>query len=188
MDVKVIEAKLLRNPKYSSAWVENAAKILANTNVFVEETLAKCSSEQLEIINAALEYNTKNENKVSILDIADTSLNATQMRLIFAGQQNHVSIATLKQLVNKDIPYVISNYAVQAAIEGHDMSKYVNGLYDNDQVYEIYAGLHNGIDVSCYDNTNISANIMGLMRHASELGFISEYDETTKSISIKVNE
>ena len=51
MDKKIIESRLLRNPKYSSAWVETAAKILTSSNTFTEEKLAEFNAEQLEIIN-----------------------------------------------------------------------------------------------------------------------------------------
>lgn len=185
MNEKVIESFLLRNSKYSSAWIKSATKILTSSDVFIEEELAKFDAEQLGIIVAALEFNEKNkDNTVDIASIANSELNATQMQLMFIGQQNKIAVNILKTMISKDIPYAVSNYAVQGTIEGKDMLKYVHG-YDPDQVYEIYAGLHNGLDVSDYDDASISSNIMGLIRHAKELGLSVSFDSDKKEITIK---
>ena len=103
---------------------------------------------------------------------------------MFIGQQNKIAVNILKTMISKDIPYAVSNYAVQGTIEDKDMLKYVHG-YDPDQVYEIYAGLHNGLDVSDYDDASISSNIMGLIRHAKELGLSVNFDSDKKEIIIK---
>ena len=185
MDKKIIESRLLRNPKYSSAWVETAAKILTSSNTFTEEKLAEFNAEQLEIINAAIEYNEKaaEDARASIMDIANPELNATQMRLILAGQQNKIPIAFLKTVVSKDIPYATSNYIVQAAVDGYDMAKYVKG-YNNDQVYEIYAGVHNNVDINVYDKPEINADIMGLVRHALEIDKAVSIDMESGKVTI----
>lgn len=185
MNEKVIESFLLRNSKYSSAWIKSATKILTSSDIFIEEELAKFDAEQLGIIVAALEFNEKNkDNMVDIASIANSELNATQMQLMFIGQQNKIAVNILKTMISKDIPYAVSNYAVQGTIENKDMLKYVHG-YDPDQVYEIYAGLHNGLDVSDYDDVSISSNIMGLIRHAKELGLSVSFDSDKKEITIK---
>lgn len=185
MNEKVIESYLIRNPKYSSAWIKSATKILANSDIFIEEELAMFDAEQLGIIVAALEHNEKNKDgRVDISSIANSELNATQMQLMFIGQQNKIAVNILKTMISKDIPYAVSNYVIQGTIEGKDMLKYVHN-YDPDQVYEIYAGLHNGIDVSNYDDASISSNIMGIIRHAKELGMNAAFDLNKKEITIK---
>lgn len=182
---KVLESQLIKNPKYSSGWIENASKIIANSDTFIEEELAKFDAEQLDVINAALDYNEKNKDDgVNVDAIANPELNATQMRLMFAGMQNKLSVSLLKKLISKNIPYAVSNYIVQAAIDGQDLSKYISG-YEPDQVYEIYAGIHNGVDVSVYDDPHISAGMMGLMRHALELGLSASLDFNTSVLTIK---
>ena len=62
MNEKVIESFLLRNSKYSSAWIKSATKILTSSDIFIEEELAKFDAEQLGIIVAALEFNEKNKD------------------------------------------------------------------------------------------------------------------------------
>lgn len=185
MDTKVIESALVMNPKYSSDWISTAAKLIANYN-YSEEQLTDFCTEQLDVINSAHEYNTKNkDNKLDISVILNPRLNATQMRLLIAGQQNGISVETLSTLVNENIPYAISNYIVQGHIEGFNMSNYVKG-YTTDQVYEIYAGLHNGIDINAYAHPEISADIMGLMRHAIELGKSVTLDLNTQNLIIRI--
>lgn len=185
MNEKVIESQLIKNPKYSSSWIKSAAKILASSDVFIEDELAKFDAEQLGIIVSAIEFNEKNkDNAVDIASIANPDLNATQMQLMFVGQQNKITVSALKTMVSKNIPYAVSNYVVQAAIEGKDMLKYLHG-YEPDQVYEIYAGLHNGVDVSDYDNTCLSSSVMGLIRHAKELRMSMSYDYDKKELTIK---
>lgn len=184
MDAKLLESKLLKNPMYGSTWIDLAVKILTGSNMLSESKLAEFDAEQLDIINAAIEYNKKNEDKpIDITILCDPKLNATQMRLIFAGQQNGVPDDILKNIVNPETPYATSNYILQALIDGYNMLKYVKG-YDNDQVYEIYAGLHNKLDIGIYDNPNIDAKTMGIIRHALEVGKKVEYDIETKKITI----
>lgn len=186
MDAKALETRLLQNPKYGSTWIDLAVKILTGSNMLSESKLAEFDAEQLDIINAAIEYNKKNEDKpIDITVICDKNLNATQMRLIFAGQQNNVPDNVLKTIVNSDTPYATSNYVLQALIDGYDMLKYLKG-YDNDQVYEIYAGLHNKIDVSKYDNASIDAGTMGIIRHCLEVGKDVDYDAEAGKITVIV--
>jgi hypothetical protein len=83
MDAKALETRLLENPKYGSTWIELAVKILTGSNMLSEAKLAEFDAEQLDIINAAIEYNKKNEDKpIDITVLCDSKLNATQMRLI----------------------------------------------------------------------------------------------------------
>lgn len=186
MDAKALETRLLENPKYGSTWIELAVKILTGSNMLSEAKLAEFDAEQLDIINAAIEYNKKNEDKpIDITVLCDSKLNATQMKLIFAGQQNGIPDEALKTIVNAETPYATSNYVLQALIDGYDMIKYLKG-YDHDQVYEIYAGLHNKIDVSSYDDPSIDATTMGIIRHGLEVGKKVEYDAEAGKITVTV--
>lgn len=184
MDTKIIESMLLKNPTYSSSWIENAAKLIANFG-YDESDLTDFCSEQLELIVGAHDFNVKNpDNTVDVTYIANPKLNATQMRLMLAGQQNKISVEKLTELINENIPYAVSNYTVQAAIDGKDMSKYTHD-YSPDQVYEIYAGITNGLDVSIYDKSDIDPATMGLIRHALEIGKTVDYVPETGLVVIK---
>lgn len=170
MDAKVIESRLLRNPKYSSNWIETAAKILSASTMFTEKDLTNYNAEQLDILNGAIEFNAKADEaaRVSIPAIARPELNATQMRLMLAGLQNKVPVEFLNKAITTETPYATSNYLIQGYIDGFNMSKYFKG-YDNDQIYEIYAGFRNKVDVTKYDKPGISSDVMGLIRHALEI-------------------
>lgn len=168
---KACEAKLLMNPKYDSDWVQNAAKLMDEYDCKVG-TLEHFNAAQLDVIYDAKEFfNDMKDKKYSLTDIMDERLNATQMQLMLAGWRNDIPRKILLRFVSPDIPYEFSNYALQAYLEGNDMSPYINKGFDRDQFYEIFCGLHNKVDVGKYATPEIPANAMGLIRHALEIGY-----------------
>lgn len=172
-----IVTKMLRNPKHSSEWINIASEIVADYD-FTEEELTPFNTDQLKVIlNSAKKYGAEKTR-----NFAKPELNSTQMQIYFAGYDNNLDDEILQQFIKPEIPYNVSDYVVQAWIDGHDMRKYLD--YDPEQIYEIFAGFVNGIDVSKYDDKNINAVIMGLIRHALECGF--EVSEDDKSIIIDI--
>lgn len=183
LNEKKVETELLRNPKYSSQWITSAAELIANYD-YGREYLERYSADQLESILKAEKYNSSNK-KIDIIVMLNPLLNSTQMELIYAALCNDVPIDIITKAINKDIPYSVSNYVVQAWLDGADMIKYID--YDPDQVYEIYAGIHNGVDINKYDNKLISAELMGIIRHALECNFNAIYNFDTNEILISKN-
>lgn len=182
---KACEAKLLMNPKYDSDWVQNAAKLMDEYDCKVG-TLEHFNAAQLDVIYDAKEFfNDMKDKKYSLTDIIDERLNATQMQLMFAGWRNDIPRKILLRFVSPDIPYEFSNYALQAYLEGNDMSPYINKGFDRDQFYEIFCGLHNKVDVSVYAIPTIPAKVMGLMRHGLEIGYdAAKYDDSNYCVKI----
>lgn len=165
---KQYENELLNNPDYSSSWINQAAKIMAEFDKD-EAFLKPFNTEQLDVIYDALKYiNNNGSGYIDINDIANPAFNATQMSLVLTGYIRDIPIEILAKFISPNIPYAKSNYLVQAYIDGFNMTDYIN--YDHEQIYEIYAGFMNKVDFKLYDKSYISAKIMGLIRHALEIG------------------
>lgn len=165
---KKYENELLINPIYSSSWINQAAKIMAEFDQ-QESFLKPFNTEQLEVIYDALKFINDNGSKyIDINDIANPAFNETQMRLILTGYIRDIPVEILAKFVGSKIPYAKSNYLIQAYIDGFDMSDYIN--YSHEQIYEIYAGFINKVDFKLYDKSYIPSKVMGLIRHALEIG------------------
>lgn len=182
---KACEAKLVIYPKYDSNWVQNAAKLMDEYKWTVED-LDKFNASQLDII-----YNAEGYLKdifitdYKLNDIANPELNSSQMNLMLAGWQNNIPVDVIAKFVSPEIPYEFSSYALQAYLEGNDMTAYINNGYDRDQFYEIFCGFHNKIDVNKYADPRINARVMGIMRHALEIGYnVITYDFGIDSLTI----
>ena len=106
-------------------------------------------------------------------------LNATQMQILLTGYSHGLTTQQLSPFFNPEIPYVKSNWAISALAEGFDITEYIDD-YDKDQLYEIYAGKKDGIDVSVYDKADISAELMAIARHAMVLGLKPQFDQNKK--------
>lgn len=181
---ELVERNLLLNPKYESEWIETAVKLICEYG-WSEENLTEFNTSQIKIILKAEEYNKENQNApININAFANPIYNATQMTIIMDALQHNISTDVITSVVSPDIPYIISHYVLQAASESKDMIKYVKG-YAPEQVFEIYAGLHNNLDVSVYDDATIEAPMMGLIRHALELGKTVEINKETLELIIK---
>jgi len=182
--------ELIEEPKYSSDWIDIAAKLISEFNYTVDK-LEKFNNKQLNIIyNANKRYGEDNVNPDApyISAITNPKFNDTQMQLLDTARQNDIEGDELKRLMNPSLSYSKLNYLVQSLIDGYDIAKEYN--VDNlsiGQIYEIYAAFKSGIDISSYfspDNTELSDNQLAIMRHAAELGLNAKYDKSTKQIII----
>lgn len=186
-DAKKYESMLLANPRYSDKWISIAAKILADFNNISETSLLDFNADQLEVIYDLERYIKDQE----LNDLPARALrqeftpeyNATQLRLKLTAYMRDVPPEIINKFIAPEIPYAKSNYLVQAYIDGHDMNWYVN--FNHEQIYELYAGLVNGVDINKYDKKYISAEKMGVIRHALEIGLNVYYDKDSKTITIK---
>lgn len=185
MLTKQIENDLITNPKYSSTWISVAAKLMAEF-CLSEDILVDLNTEQLEIIYDLEKYISTHPD-YHILDIVEreyfSKYNATQLRLILTAYMKEVPAEIITKFIAPEIPYAKSNYLIQAYIDGYDMSSYID--FDHEQIYELYAGYVNNVDTSKYDKIDISAEKMGIIRHALELKMDPIYDEETKTITIQ---
>ena len=175
MSEKELELQLLDNPKYSSSWIKSAVHLMTKCNM-KEEELIQYDAEQLQFIVSAFNFAEQN-NDVYIEGFLNPELNATQMQLLFKGYSNGLTTEQLKPYFNPDIPYIKTNWAITALSEGFDMTKYIEEDYNKDQIYEIYAGKKDNIDISIYDSIDIPAERMAIARHALVLGLKPQFDE-----------
>ena len=177
MNKETIVSKLNQNPKYDAGWVDYAADILSTSDFFESEVeLEKFTSEQLSLIKQALTqyYKPDNEEDKKFLNIlASGKLNFTQMQILLTVRSNKVRFEWIEQLADENIPYAKLNYIAQGMIDGFNMFTSVKGLkklYDVDQTYELFAGMKSNVDWETYEDPAISAEKMGIIRHALELG------------------
>lgn len=162
------EFTLLHNPLYSSEWVKYAAILIDEYNDSLL-ALEDFNANQLEIIVDA-KHEAKNNNNINISLFLNPKLNETQMQLLLKGYKSGLTTEQLEKYADPNIPYVISNWAISALIDGNNMNKYVDEGYDSDQMYEIYCGLKDKLNVSLYDKKDIPGDIMALARHAMSIG------------------
>jgi hypothetical protein len=182
MNEKELEMQLLDNPKYSSTWVQNAAQLIAKCGL-IEEELVKFDAEQLQMLVAMFTAAQEQENKtIWINGFLNPELNASQMQVLLTGYTHGLTTDQLKPYFNPEIPYVKSNWAITALVEGFDIADYIDD-YNKDQIYEIYAGLKDGIDISLYNKADIPAEKMAIVRHALVLGLNPQFDEN-KNLTI----
>ena len=186
--VKKYESSLLANPKYSSNWISIAAKILGEFDDVVSLTsLTDFDAEQLEVIYDLEKYIRDNlssftDSGSSLRTRFSSSYNATQLRLILTSYVKNVPTEIIDLFISPDIPYAKSNYLIQAYIDGSDMRDYID--FNHEQIYELYAGIVNGVDITVYNKKDIPAKKMGVIRHALEVGYTAVYDRENKKITI----
>lgn len=186
--VKKYESSLLANPKYSSNWISIAAKILGEFDDVVSlADLTNFDAEQLEVIYDLEKYIRDNlssftDSGYSLRTRFSSSYNATQLRLILTSYVKNVPTEIIDLFISPDIPYAKSNYLIQAYIDGTDMREYID--FDHEQIYELYAGIINGVNITVYDKKDIPAEKMGVIRHALEVGYTAVYDRENKKITI----
>jgi len=177
MNEKAVELHLLDNSKYSSGWIQNATHLMCKCGLS-EEELVEFDTEQLQLI-VSMFTSAEQNPEIWIGGFLNPKLNATQMQILLTGYSHGLTTAQLQPFFNPEIPYVKSNWAISALAEGFDISEYIDE-YDKDQIYEIYAGKKDGIDVSVYDKVDISAELMAIARHALVLGLKPQFDENKK--------
>lgn len=177
MNEKDLELKLLDNPRYSSGWIENATHLMCKCGL-TESELSKFDTEQLQLI-VSMFTSAEQNPEIWIDGFLNSSLNATQMQILLQGYSHNLTTEQLKPYFDPEIPYVKSNWAIAALAEGFSIDEYIND-YDKDQIYEIYAGKKDGIDVYVYDKADIPAEKMAIARHALVLGLKPQFDENKK--------
>lgn len=175
---KELELALLDNPQYSSGWIQSAVHLMLKCNL-KEEELIEFNAEQLELIVSMFTSAEQNPD-IWIGGFLNPKLNATQMQILLTGYSHGLTTEQLQPYFNPDIPYIKSNWAVTALTEGFDISKYIEEDYDKDQIYEIYAGTKDGVDIYLYDKKDIPAEKMAIARHAMVLGLKPQFDENKK--------
>jgi len=172
---KQIEMRLLKNPAYSSAWIDSAAKLMDKCSI-EEVEIKEFNTEQLDMILSVFTSAEKNP-EIRPERFMNPELNATQMQVILTGYSHGLTTEQLLPYFNPSIPYIKSNWAIAALVEGHDMHSYIEAGYDEDQIYEIYSGFKSGVDVEKYDGLKISAEKMAVARHALEMGLEIHFSE-----------
>lgn len=163
---KTITTELLRNPKYSSSWIDAASDILASEkNTFDIKKLEEFNGEQLAMIKDAIEGDIVSDiNKLAVKE-----LNATQMQMYIIGIQKGIPEEKMDIFLNPNIPYAKSNYILNAMVEGnYDLINYIS--FSPDQIFEIYAGYKDSVDYKSYANESITSENMALIRHALKFG------------------
>lgn len=164
-----IQAYLLKNPKYSSEWIDLASTLMTEHD-YDEEILKLFNPDQLKVILSAI-------GKVEDINLLiNPELNSTQMQILVSGYSNGLTTNQLLPYFDPKISYAKLNYALAALSEGFDMGKYVENNYDELQIYEIYSGYKSGIDYTKYDSVDNDPTMMGLARHALELGHEIEFN------------
>lgn len=185
-----LQMDLIKNPKYDSDWIAEAAKALADEKCPLEVSdLAELNALQIMVINEVL--SSKDKEPEEITKIIQTlfnnrNLNATQMRLYWVGLKNGLSENIMSRFLNPNIPYAKSNYVIQAICDGFTgITEYIDD-YDTNQIAEIYAGMKDGVEYKLYANPRFSSEFMNLVRHAMLTG-IHLTISTDDNISIEVN-
>lgn len=178
MNEKELEMKLLDNANYSSGWIQNATHLMCKCGL-TENEVGMFDTEQLQLL-VSMFTSAEQNPEIWINGFLNPDLNATQMQILLTGYSHGLTTAQLKPYFNPEIPYIKSNWAITALAEGFDISNYIKEGYDKDQIYEIYAGMKDGIDISVYDKIDIPAEKMALARHAFVLGLKPQFDENKK--------
>lgn len=182
---------LINNPYLSSKWIACAKDLVINSKYNIDDLLYKYNTEQLEILkkitndekyNSIVHISDIEERNKFILETFYSGLNATQMELLYTAVINGLDFNKACSIVKPDVPYIKLNYILQAMIDGYDLTEYID--YETDQLYEIFAGTQTKIDYKIYANKDISAESMGVIRHALEVG-MNVIINTDNTITIK---
>ena len=156
------------NPAYDAGWVDAASEILSENPDYNEEYLAKFTAEKLMILKQAL---NSYKSDIEFLNLLKPELNVTQLQIIMTAKNNNVENRWISVLSNPNISYQKGNYIAQGMVNGYNMFDILDvNQFDADQIYEIFAGIESKIDYKRYLNKNYPAEIMGIIRHALQLG------------------
>ena len=182
MNKKEAINSLTTDPKFDGDWIENAATLIESRGMNAAQ-LMEYSGEQLKIISMFL----GDDEDINAL-ILNSKLNKTQMQILLTAHiKNNVKYEWLKILANPSITYTKMNYLAQGMVDGFNMYDIIPNLdlYDNDQFYELYAGIKCKINYTMYARPELPARIMGIARHALQLGmYIDAIDRDRVSCSI----
>lgn len=178
-NVETITNELMKNPSHDSNWVNNAANVIFNSqNEYTEEFLSEFDASQIAVMNDIINYSNNSGDKIAEEKLFRKDLNSSQMMLLFEIIKMRDSLPDLAidKLIDPSIPYGKLGYIHKAFSEG--LFKIVDYIdYDINQIYEIFAGMINGLDYTKYANKEISAEKMGLIRHALELNMNVGYSD-----------
>lgn len=189
MNKEQIIQDLIKNPKYDSDWVNKAAELMTTYGLSQACTLAKYNAQQLDVLLQAYKtYGADGPNQdLDFIDlISNPELNVTQMQILFTVKvKGNIDNRRIRILADPEIAYAKSNYISQAMIDGFFMAEIIDvKSLDAAQIYEIYCGWKSEINYAAYADINISAEHMGLMRHAMEVGFTVTYDPDSKGLAM----
>ena len=157
-----------RNPAYDAGWVDAASDILSANPDYNEDYLAKFTAEKLMILKQALE---SYKADIEFLNLIKPELNVTQLQILMTAKSNNVDNKWLSVLSNPAIAYQKANYIAQGMVNGYNMADIIDiTQFDSDQIYEIFAGIESNVDYNKYLDKKYPAEIMGIIRHALQLG------------------
>lgn len=183
MNQEEILRELQNNPNLSDPWISAVMAAIKDGLIEYNENLTMYTADQIaEYANIKSHMDILSDDDFSKL--TNPNLNSSQMKIALVSLINKIPSDIVWKIVAEDIPYSISNYVSQAYLEGFDMTKYVHG-YTVDQVYQIYAGLKTGVDVTKYDYDTIPAEIMEFIRHALILGLDARYDFEKDKVTLE---
>lgn len=178
--------KFAKDYTKDAGWVDLASDLLSTYTWLTEEDVNKFSAEQLSIIKQGYEIDKDPLHKEFPDFLIHSNFNSTQLQIIITAYKNGVSFEDIKKYIgSEEIPYNKMNYISQALVDGIDVFNDVDHKeWDIDQIYEIYAAAKSGVDlpvIEDYKKYHFSAETMGLIRHAYELGLAVRYttDEET---------
>lgn len=177
----------MENPKYDSNWIDRAAGMMVELG-YSEEELEQYSADQLNFVEQCTKFYGPESEKpdAEFLDmIKNPELNVTQMQILFTVKQKGVSTEDIKYICSPFISYGKMNYAAQAMIDGFNIAKEYNlNEFSIDQIYEIVAGFHSGVDYRLYADNRIPAKHMCVIRTALEVGYAFRYDANTGNLEL----
>ncbi len=178
-------AYLMKNPKYDSAWIDKAAEMLI-TEKYSEDFLFQFSADKLTMLEQAYtKYGPEaHDTDTTFIDlISNPMLNISQMQILFTAKSQGVDSSKLQKISDHNIPYGVMNYVAQAMIDGLDLTEEINVLdFSIDQIYELVAGYHSGVDYRMYADNRIPAESMNIIRAGLEVGYLISYDVDSRKI------
>lgn len=167
--VESVASELATNPKYDAGWVDEVSHILSEYEGYYEHDFNIFSAEQVSLIYQALKLHSDDKEFMDLL--MDRHLNITQMQIVLSAKTKGVKNEWLDKLANGALHYSKGNYISQGMVDGFNMFDIIDPYeYDADQVYEIFAGIKSGVDYKKYLDKDISSELMGIIRHALQLG------------------
>ena len=172
-----ISVELAKNPRYDKGWVDYSAEVLSKYEDINEEILSRFNSDQITLILQAL--NEFHDDKVFLSYLIDERLTLTHMQILLTARSRGITDERkYKILANYNMTYTKLNYIAQGFIDGFDLTKIIDvNKFNNDQVYEIFAGIKSNVDYKFYIDETLSAEQMALIRHGLELGLNMDYSD-----------
>lgn len=174
-------------PEYSLEFVNAAKELIGKYNCEEEDILDICGTDayKAEMLLEYMNYTNKNDTIIPFdFVFKEGKPNASVMRIRFLACTRGADIEKIRSLTDTKIPTEVINFLVQGCLDGYDMEPYKE--FSADQVCEIYSGMKNGIDPVKYTDIRISADKMGVIRHALEMKLSCDvvFDTHTDAVTI----